>query len=105
MIEILPILVWTLILASFGWFFLVSKVFSILKKRHQMAYESLGKPSPLFQNGLRKNIGAIRFLRKGHYLSLNDGELTRLCNFMRSFYYCYIVFFMTFVGLLSTTVG
>ncbi|HEX9756182.1 MAG TPA: hypothetical protein VGB26_00105 [Nitrospiria bacterium] len=105
MSEILPTLVWTLILASFSWFFMVAKVFSILRKRHQMAYDALVKSSYLFIPGFRKNMDTIRFLRKGHYRSLNDSELTRLCNFMKSFLYCYVAFFMTFVGLLSTTVG
>jgi hypothetical protein len=75
---------------------LTSRFHRLLRERHPDVYDSLGRPS--FRNNSAENGWAsLRFILAGHFETLDDPEVVRLCRVIRIFFFCYSVFFLCFV--------
>lgn len=54
-----------------------------LRKNHPETYESLGSPTAMQTNIVSNDRLLIRWIRKGQYKSLGDGNFTLLCRIER----------------------
>ena len=54
-----------------------------LRKNHPETYESLGSPTAMQTNIVANDRLLIRWIRKGQYKSLGDGNFTLLCRIER----------------------
>lgn len=90
MIETLVIVsVFALGIMVLVWFFLVSKLFALLRDRHISVYVAMGSPRLIANNSLGNNLAFLRFLLQRQDRNLNDGSLSRLCRFMVVFFGAY----------------
>ena len=83
-----------LIVSILIWFYLCARFDTILKKRHPMIYEEIGKPNLLTNNTFSNNILFFKFLFSNEWKKLNDQKLIKLAQFMKLFFIGYICFLL-----------
>jgi hypothetical protein len=74
-------------------FFLQSRLYDMLRKRHPKVYESLGRPTLFLNNSIQNGLAVQGFILFGRFKQIDDPKLVRLCSFLRVFAICYLVFF------------
>jgi len=79
------------------WLVLVWRLFALLKMRAPEAYASIGQPHVILNNTPSNNIAFLRFLLGGHYGSVSDVGIRKLCTFLRAFFWIYLVCFLILV--------
>src|SRR6266853_7049842 len=72
------------------WFVLTARLYRLLRTRHPDVYDSLGRPTLIFNNNIRNGWLVTQFLLGGHFEGIEDSETLRLCQFMRIFAVCYL---------------
>ena len=88
-----------LIVSILIWFYLCARFDTILKERHPIIFEEIGKPNLLTNNTFSNNTLFFKFLFSNEWKTLNDQELIRLAQFMKLFfivYMCFLVYIFTF---------
>jgi hypothetical protein len=90
-----PLLFMVLMICVVVWFVLVARLHRLLRTRHPNVYDSLGRPTLILNNTIRNGWLFTRFLLGGHFQDINDRETLWLCQFMRVFAFCYLVFFVS----------
>jgi hypothetical protein len=77
-----------------------------LRSRHPETWESIGRPTLLFYGSLDGSRRVHRFVRQRGYTSLDDAELTRVCDRYRWFVRAYsMVCVAAAVTLTLTAIG
>ena len=93
--QIYPILLSTLIIMAFVWFYLCLKMFKLLKNNYLAKCKELGSTSST-SNNTPSNIRVfITFLFKRDWKELKDNEVTTLAKKMLWFFAAYIFLFIT----------
>ena len=86
-----------LFVSVFVWFFLVSRLYRLLRINHPARYEAMGKPTLFLNNPPKASWVLIRFLVSREYAQLDDVRLTRLANGMLVFLALYLLGFFVLV--------
>jgi hypothetical protein len=87
--PIYPVFV-LLVAATVLWLALIWRLFALLKSRARDVYASLGQPHIILNNTPVNNLAFLRFLLGGHFRSLGDEGIRRLCHFLQVFFWCYL---------------
>jgi hypothetical protein len=80
------------------WFILVSWLFSRLRNRHAVIYETMGSPSLFWNSSPRNNWLFLKFIFSSQWRTLGDPAVAKAVRFMRIFLVFYTCFFLSFVG-------
>jgi hypothetical protein len=78
------------------WLILVWWLFTLLQERAPETYVLLGRPHIVLNNTPSNNLAFLRFLLGGHYASVRDSTVRKVCGFLRGFFWLYLVGFMCF---------
>ena len=77
-----------------------------LRSRHPETWESIGRPTLLFYGSLDGSRRVHEFVRRRGYASLDDAELTRVCDRYRWFVRAYsVICVAAMVSLTLTAIG
>ena len=71
----------------------------ILRDRHPAIYDSLGRPTLIWNNSMKNSFAMLGFILSGRFKETRDSEVIRLCRFIRVFSYSYWAFFVAVVIL------
>ncbi len=100
--ELYFILFVVLFASVFLWFFLVWRLFNILKEDHPEKFESMGSPTLFCNNSPRTSVKLMKFIFKRQYLELESSRVLKLGNVMFAFAIIYIgLFLLLFIGVAS----
>jgi len=89
-----PILFGILFMSVFVWFFLVTRLFKLLKSEHPGKYREMGEPTLFWSNSPKASWELSKFLLKRDYAELNDPKLLSLGNTMLAFFVLYMAGFL-----------
>ncbi len=83
--QMLPVFFWLMAASLGAWFFLMSRLLTLLKEKYPALFQSLGNPG-LFRTLSRKTAKTtmLRWLVTRSYLAHNDSVLDRLCEGLRA---------------------
>ena len=70
-----------------------------LRERHPGIYDSLGQPTPFWNNSMKNSFAMLGFIFSGRFRETQDREIIRLCHFLRAFHCAYFALFITVVVL------
>jgi hypothetical protein len=100
-----PLLFFVLMVCVVIGFTLTSRFHRLLRERHPEVYDSLGRPTLFLNNSVQNGWASLRFILGGHFQTLGDPEVVRLCRLIRIFFFCYTLFFIALVvfGFASTS--
>jgi hypothetical protein len=90
-----------LFLGAIVWIGSIFTLIRRLRNIHPETYRAMGEPRILFEYTLgqiKALIKPIKFILNREHKSLNDGYLSRLCDFMRILF---VVYFAGFFGLFA----
>jgi hypothetical protein len=98
--AIQPILFGILLVMIPLWLVLNDKLHRALRDRHPGTFKKLGSPRLTLNNrSVRHRFRVLRFLLDGKFKSLKDPPLSKLCRFVRIYFWCYLILFLGLVGL------
>lgn len=98
--EAITLLFGALFVSVFVWFFLVSRLFNLLKANHPDKYREMGEPTLIRNNAPKHSILLLKFLLTREYAQISDSQLTRLGNLMLVFFVLYaLAFLVLFLGV------
>ena len=83
-----------LFLSVFVWFFLVVRLFKLLKSEHPEKYREMGEPTLFWNNSPKTSWELMKFLLKRDYIDMNDPKLSTLGNAMLVFFVLYTLGFL-----------
>ncbi len=72
-------------------FFLIHRVYKILKNRHPEKYEAMGSPGLIMNNSISNNISFMKFIFKLEWKDLGDPSLSNLSGFLLVYFVVYSV--------------
>lgn len=94
MSEAFVILFSALFASVFVWFFLVSRLYRLLKTNHPGKYREMGEPTLFWNNAPKHSVELLKFLVTREYSRMGDSEVTRLGNIMLVFFILFMLGFL-----------
>ena len=87
------------------WFLLLARLHWLMRRRQPEVFDSLGRPTLIFNNTVENGWAFMRFLLGGHFRKIDSPEIVRLCRFMRVFFFAYCALFVTLLVFLALQVA
>jgi hypothetical protein len=95
--PVLEGLILLLLLLLPGGIVLHARFLRALRQRYPRVWESLGRPTMIRNNTIRNSRAAQRFLRRREYETLEDPDLSALCDILRVYTRAYTVLLWAFL--------